>query len=68
MQARILRLAAKEWGMSIQEAARVFTGSEIFQFIRECFDLFHTEGDLAILEEVTDHLNSKGVEIHDKTD
>ncbi len=40
MQARILRPASKEWGMSI----------------RECFDLFHTEGDLTLLEDVMDHL------------
>ena len=35
MQARILRLASKEWGMSIREAARVFAGSKIFRSIRE---------------------------------
>lgn len=64
MQARIVRLASEEWHMPIKAVASLFTESKVFPFIRECFDLFHVEGDSAILEDVTQYLNSKGVDIH----
>lgn len=62
MQARLVRLASEEWNMSIQAVASMFTKFEVIQFIRECFDIFHVEGDYAILDDVVDYLRHKGGE------
>lgn len=63
MQARIVRLASKEWDMSIKEVVLLFTEFKVLQFIRECFDIFHIEGDGAVLEDVIFYLSNKGVKI-----
>lgn len=68
MQARILRLASEEWKMSIKTVASMFTEFRVLPFIRECFGLFHVEGDYAVLEDVTEYLNNQGVDIRGEID
>ncbi len=63
MQTRVLRLAAERWNTSIQKACGVFDKFGIFRFIRECYGIFHTEGDEAVLEEVMKVLDYRGVDI-----
>ena len=63
MQVRLIRLASKEWRMSIKEITSMFTECRVLQFIRECFDIFHVEGDEAVLEDVTVFLRNKGVKV-----
>jgi hypothetical protein len=63
MQARIVRLAAEEWNMSIKEVVSMFTEFKVLQFIRECFGIFHTEGDYAVLDDIVDYLKNKGVKV-----
>lgn len=61
MQARLVRLASEEWNMSIKAVVSLFTEFKVLQFIRECFGLFHVEGDYAVLDDIIEYLENKGV-------
>ena len=45
MQARLVRLASEEWDMSIKAVASLFAEFGVLLFIRNCFGIFHVEGD-----------------------
>lgn len=64
MQARLVRLAANEWNMPIQTVVSIFEKFRVLQFIRECFELFHVEGDYAVLDDIVEFLDNKGVIIN----
>lgn len=64
MQARLIRLASEEWNLSIKTVADIFAENNIFRFIRECFDIFHAEGDYAVLDNIVEYLNSKGADLN----
>ena len=63
MQARLLRLASARWNVSIQDANRIFDKHHVFEFIRDCFGIFHTEGDEAVLDDIMLMINNQGAEI-----
>jgi hypothetical protein len=63
MQVRLLRLASEKWHTTIQKASRVFEKYEILKFVEDCYDVFHTEGDEAVFDEISVVLNHKGVDI-----
>lgn len=63
MQVRLIRLASEEWKMSIKKVAEMFTEYKVLEYIRQCFALFHVEGDLAVLEDVKGYLSNKGVRV-----
>lgn len=63
MQTRLVRLAAEEWNMSIQAVISLFAEFKVLQFIRECFGIFHVEGDYAVLDDIIVYLRNKGVAI-----
>lgn len=67
MQARIIRLASEKWNVPVKEIGRIFSEFRAFRFIRDCFELFHVEGDEAVLEEVGSYLEYKGARIRGKT-
>lgn len=60
MQARIIRLASEKWNVPVKEIGSIFTEFRVFRFIRDCFELFHVEGDEAVLEEVGSYLAYNG--------
>lgn len=64
MQVRLLRLAAEQWKTTIQKANEIFEKYNLLEFIEECFDVFHMEGDYAVFEEIQTILRCKGVDIH----
>ena len=61
MQIRLLRFASKKWNLSIQETNKVFSQQFVYKFISDCYEIFHTEGDPAIFEDVELFLKNKGV-------
>lgn len=65
MQARLVRLAAKEWNMPIKTVFSIFIKFRVLQFIRECFGIFHVEGDYAVLEDIIGFLSNKGVKVNE---
>lgn len=68
MQARLVRLAAKEWNMPIAAVASLFAKFDVLQFVRECFGIFHVEGDYAVFDAVVTYLDSKGIKTNAETD
>ncbi|MCM1284496.1 MAG: DUF3791 domain-containing protein [Muribaculaceae bacterium] len=66
MQVRLLRLAAEEWRMPIQKANMVFDRYRIYNFIEDCYGVFHMEGDYAVLDEIHTLLRNKGVNVNAK--
>jgi hypothetical protein len=67
MQTRLLRIAAKEFGMSIRQVVVLFEQNGIFKFIEECYDEFHTEGDYAVFCDIKKVLEHKGVNVNEIT-
>lgn len=63
MQTRIIRLASEKWEKPVENIAELFAEYHVFQYIEECFGIFHVEGDEAVLEDVIEYLNNKGVEV-----
>ena len=61
MQARIVRMFSERMGISIAEGTEIFDQNGVFKFIRDCFGIFHTEGDEAVYNEVIMLLKNRGV-------
>ena len=60
MQARLVRLAAEEWNLSLKAANELFRKNNVYHYIADLWGLFHVEGDYAILDEIQTYLSSKG--------
>ena len=60
MHARIARIATQKWGVSICEVGRLFDQYKAFQHIRDCYDLYHVEGDEAVWEDMQPYFHNKG--------
>lgn len=60
MQTRLTRLAAERWNMSIPQVATLFEEKGVYHYIAKMWDLFHVEGDLAVLDDVKQYLDAKG--------
>ena len=63
MQIRILKMASENFGLSLADTARLFKKYDVLPYIRELYGLFHTEGDLAIFEDVKKYLKHKGANL-----
>ncbi len=59
MQARLVRLAAEEWHKTIEETNKLFQQYNIYHYIANFWGIFHVESDEAVLEDISDHINSK---------
>lgn len=65
MKARIIRLASEEWGKSIEEIVDLFDEYSVLEYITEGYGIFHVEGDYAVLEDIREYLNNRGLDIDD---
>ena len=63
MQARLVRLAAEEWHMTIKAVNKIFQQFNVYHYIADLWGLFHVEGDYAVLEDIQSFLSSKGEEV-----
>ncbi len=61
MQTRIMRLASERWNKPMEAISKLFTKYDALRYIEECFDMFHVEGDEAILEDVEIYLKNRGM-------
>lgn len=59
MQTRMIRNASEKWNRPIEIISELFEKYDVLQYIEDCFELFHVEGDEAILEDVTEYLENK---------
>ena len=60
MQVRIARMATEKWHVPVSEVGKIFHQYQVFEFIRDCFGIFHVEGDEAVWEDIIPYLKSRG--------
>lgn len=63
MQTRLVRLASKEWHLPVDEIFNIFGKADVLGYIEKCYGIFHCEGDDAVLEDITEFLQRKGIQI-----
>ncbi len=64
MQTRLIRLASEEWHLPIDKIIDLFKKVDVLGYIEKGYGIFHCEGDEAVLEDITEFLNGKGIKIH----
>ena len=64
MQTRLIRLAAEEWKLSMDKVLSLFKQANILDYIEKAYGIFHCEGDEAVLQDVEEYIDSKGLKIH----
>ena len=63
MQTRLTRTAAEKWHKSLAEAVGIFNRYGVLEYIENCYELFHVQGDEATFEDIESYLRAKGVAI-----
>lgn len=63
MQIRLIRITSEKLGITLKQAAEMFDKFKVLSFIRDCWGIFHVEGDNAVYEEIREYLLSKGAAI-----
>ena len=63
MQIRLIRMVSEKLGITLKQTAELFDKFKVLQFIRDCWGIFHVEGDNAVYEEIREYLISKGAAI-----
>ena len=61
MQTRLIRLASEEWHLPIEHIISLFKKADVLGYIEKGYGIFHCEGDEAVLEDITEFLNRKGI-------
>ena len=64
MQARITQMASRRWGVSLRQVVDIFREHGVLEYIEDCFDYFHLEGDDAVFHDVTEYLRKRGVDLN----
>ena len=64
MQTRLIRLAAEEWKLSMDEVLSLFKQAKVLDYIEQAYGFFHCEGDEAVLQDIEEYLDAKGLKIH----
>ena len=65
MQARLIRLASGTWKMPLDKIVEIFKKVNVFTYIEKGYGIFHCEGDEAVLEDITDYLERKGMDVNE---
>ena len=61
MQTRLIRLASEEWHLSIEQIIDLFKKEDVLEYIEKGYGIFHCEGDEAVLEDIEEFLDGKGI-------
>ena len=61
MQTRLIRLASEEWHLPVEQIIHLFKEADVLGYIEKCYGIFHCEGDEAVLEDITEFLQRKGM-------
>ena len=64
MQTRLIRLASEEWHLSIEQIVDLFKKADVLGYIEKGYGIFHCEGDEAVLEDIAEVLDRKGIKIN----
>lgn len=63
MQTRLIRLDSEEWHLPIEKIIELFKRVDVLGYIEKGYGIFHCEGDEAVLEDITEFLEEKGIKI-----
>ena len=63
MKKDVLRMASERFNLSLKETAQLFKKFDVLRYIRECFGIFHVEGDEAVFDDVKGYLKIKGAAV-----
>ena len=64
MQTRLIRLASEEWCLPIEKIVELLKRVDVLGYIEKGYGIFHCEGDEAVLDDITEFLEGKGIKIH----
>ena len=64
MQTRLIRLASEEWCFPIEKIVELSKRVDVLGYIEKGYGIFHCEGDEAVLDNITEFLEGKGIKIH----
>ena len=64
MQTRLIRLAVEEWKLSMDKVLSVFKQAKVLDYIEKAYGIFHCEGDEAVLQDIEEYLDAKGLKLH----
>ena len=64
MQTRLIRLASEVWNMPIEKILNIFEQYNILDYIETGYGIFHCEGDEAVLDDITELLERKGMKVN----
>lgn len=64
MQTRLIRLASEEWQLPVEQVIYIFKKYDVLAYIEIGYGIFHCEGDEAVLDDITDFLKRKGVDMN----
>jgi len=67
MQTRLIRLASEIWNMPVEKTLDVFRKYNILNYIESGYGIFHCEGDEAVLQDITELIERKGLKINAET-
>ncbi len=59
MQTRLIRLASEEWHLPVEQIIHLFKEADVLGYIEKCYEIFHCEGDEAVLEDITEFLQGQ---------
>lgn len=61
MQVRLFRMFREKFKLTTRETNRIFSEQGIWNFIEECYESLHVEGDGAVLSEIEKKLVYQGI-------
>ncbi|WP_075721687.1 DUF3791 domain-containing protein [Roseburia sp. 499] len=64
MQTRLIRLASEEWHLPIEKIVDLFKKVDVLGYIETGYGIFHCEGDDAVLEDISEFLERKGLKVN----
>ena len=64
MQTRLIRLASEEWHLSVEQIISLFKKADVLGYIEKGYGIFHCEGDEAVLEDIAEFLERKGIKLN----
>lgn len=60
LQVRLYRMLQSQKGLSADECNSVFERYGVFDYISQCYEEYHMQGDEANFEDVLEYLRGKG--------
>ncbi|WP_034445777.1 DUF3791 domain-containing protein [Butyrivibrio sp. AE2032] len=63
LQVRLFRLAQIRWDKTVAECENIFNTYGINEYIKECYEFFHVQGDEANIADIESYLRGKGFTI-----